>query len=191
MDYLDLLATRSLILFSPPTPTSHPSPISADELPNTTPQTPNASLPDPATPEPVSMPIHSLIEGSSDCLYFLVTHVLSTAVTPSATSSPGSTTSDSPSVGAGSLGGTPKELIGEAELLVWKEMDKAKMFGRELGQWFVGHGNSRISEAELARMAAKWGLKVKPVDDGASKARDMGRSERLSTTTRFDNMVLA
>ena len=196
MDYLDLLATRSLILFSPPTSTIHLSPLHTDDSPNTTPQTPNTGLPDPAAPEPVSMPIQSLIEGSSDCHYFLITHVLATAIVPSAVSpvgSPGSASSDSNWVGGGSLGGTPKELIGEAELLVWKEMDKAKMFGRELGQWFRGHGNSRISEMELAQMAAKWGLKVKPVDAGAaaSKGRDMGRSERLSTTTRFDNMVIA
>ncbi|ORX37274.1 hypothetical protein BD324DRAFT_650879 [Kockovaella imperatae] len=162
MDYLDILSSRSLLLFARPNKVTRSKSISdslsSDDSPDSTPSSPNAQLPDP-TPALIAMPIQSLIEGSSDSVYFLLTHVLATAFQPAPQAgSPGGD-----SFFGGGLGGTPKEVVGEAELLVWKEMDRAKMFGRELGQWFRGHGNSRISEGELERMASKWGLELEPL----------------------------
>ena len=178
MDYLDILSTRSLLLFSPTKP-SHQS-----DSPNTTPSTPTSDLPA-SSPARIAMPIQSLMEGHSECVYFLVTHVLATAFQPHSTSpgAPGSLGSDGLFEG---LGGTPKELVGEAELLVWKEMDKAKMFGRDLGQWFRGQGNSRIGEKELERLAQKWGLQlqslstVPKVPEKSEEAMEMG--SKHSTT---------
>lgn len=49
--------------------------------------------------------------------------------------------------------------MNEAEVLVWKEIDRAKMFARGLGEWIKG-SNGRIGERELRDLAEKFGLGI-------------------------------
>ena len=91
--------------------------------------------------------------------------------------------------GSGSgLGGTPKEVVSEAEILVWKEMDKAKMFARELGQWFSHIGNIRISEKELERLAEKWGMMVQPVEEDQVRPSRMRSDTAASRVSQVEVM---
>ena len=84
MDYLNLVSTRSIILFAPPSPTIYPS-IPRDEFssPPASPTTPTAALkhftqPLPL-PQPIAIPLDAFHSGGrddSDLAYFLVRHVL-------------------------------------------------------------------------------------------------------------------
>lgn len=55
------------------------------------------------------------------------------------------------------LGDVSKEVAGEAEIMVWCEIDKAKMFIRTLGEWFANHPEG-ISESQLGKLAEAWGI---------------------------------
>ncbi|KAK8858705.1 hypothetical protein IAR55_002934 [Kwoniella newhampshirensis] len=140
MDYLTILATRALILF-PPTWTSHESLITTSRLassPTTTPPTSHLLL----SPTPISIPISSILNADTDCAYFLIHHILST--TPQ-----------------GGLRTTDKEVLREAEVVVWREIDRAKLFTRALGAWFANahkSGVGKLGERELGELAEKYGL---------------------------------
>lgn len=55
------------------------------------------------------------------------------------------------------LGDVSKEVAGEAEIMVWCEIDKAKMFIRSLGEWYAQHPEG-ISESQVGKLAGAWGL---------------------------------
>ncbi|WWD18601.1 hypothetical protein CI109_103054 [Kwoniella shandongensis] len=156
MDYLTILSSRSLILFPS---SSSSSPLRATQLPpgspTTTPPSLNALLP----PIPISIPISSIIYADTDCAYFLLHHLLS-------------------STGGGSvLGNTDKEVLGEAEVIVWREIDRAKLFTRALGKWFATPGigaERKMDEKELLHLAEKYGLGMK-CEEGDERG-DEGRN---------------
>lgn len=141
MDYLTIIATRSLVLF-PITSGTAERPLSASSIDTLTPfAKPSTTLP---RPSPVTIPIHSLMHSDTDCAYFLLTHIF--------TSHPTSTM-----IVANHLCGINKELTREAEILVWSEIDRAKMFIRDLGRWCGDHPE-RITLGELQNLAVKWVL---------------------------------
>jgi len=140
MDYLTIIATRSLILF-PHTlrPVHHRTLSSSSSGSSASVHTPTASLP---TPAPVSMAIHNFMTNDADCAYFLVTHILThPSLYPSSVA----------------LGGVSKDVAAEAEIMVWQEIAKATNFIRRLGEWFATHAEG-ITEDELEKLALSVGL---------------------------------
>ncbi|KAK4686883.1 hypothetical protein P7C73_g3241, partial [Tremellales sp. Uapishka_1] len=111
MDYLSILATRSLMLFPSASKSSFTSPPSS-------PATPTLRL---SRPAPISMSIQAVISNDANCAYFLLLHILSSSVI--------------------SLGGVDKARMSEAEVMVWGEIGKAKSFARDLGEWFARLGS--------------------------------------------------
>ena len=115
--------------------------------------------------------------ADTDCAYFLLTHVL--------TSHPSLVHSSH------HVGSTPKDIAGQAEVVVWSEIDKAKMFTRALGEWFGTHPGG-IDEGELRNLANRWDLVVKgdkmvDVDDD-----QMRLFEKLGDVHHLEeNIVLA
>lgn len=67
----------------------------------------------------------------------------------------------------GLLGGVTKEVSGEAEVMVWSEIDKAKMFIRTLGEWYASHPEG-ITEGQLEKLAIGHGLAWKCEGEGKS-----------------------
>lgn len=171
MDYLSILATRSLTLF-PRAHTHHACTLSATSSPDT----PLASTPHLVRPRPISIPIQNILLSDTDLAYFLVQHVLSHQPLSHVSfsrglDSPGNVHGDqeagwmegSPGEGHGlgyfgtsPLSGYGKPVIVEAEVMVWKEIDKAKNFVRSLGTWFAGH--TSMGEGDLKAMAEASGL---------------------------------
>ena len=96
------------------------------------------------------MPIHSLMSRDTDTAYYLLTHVLThPSLFPSAVF----------------LGDVSKEVANEAEVMVWGEIDKAKMFIRALGAWFAANKGA-ITEKEVESLAGEWGLGWKDQREG-------------------------
>lgn len=141
MDYLTIIATRCVVLFPKTiTPSHHRSfsNSSSSSDPNA-PRTPTSCIP---RPGPVTMPIESLMYSDTEAAYYLLTHVLTHgSLFPSAVH----------------LGEVTKEVANEAEVMVWGEIDKAKMFIRALGAWFAQHKEA-ITEKEMESLAGEWGL---------------------------------
>lgn len=82
------------------------------------------------------------MSSDTDTAYYLLTHVLThPSLFPSAVF----------------LGDITKEVTAEAEVMAWGEIDKAKMFIRALGAWFA-ENKGAITEKEIERLAAEWGL---------------------------------
>ncbi|RSH90990.1 hypothetical protein EHS25_010166 [Saitozyma podzolica] len=174
MDYLSILATRSLTLF-PRVHTHHARTLSATSSPDT----PLASTPHLVRPRPVSIPIQNILLSDTDLAYFLVQHVLSHQPLSHVSFSrgfhspgnlhgsqedggmEGSPGEGHEGHGLGYFGPSPlsgygKPFIVEAEVMVWKEIDKAKNFVRSLGTWFAGH--TSMGEGDLKAMAETSGL---------------------------------
>ncbi|KLT39237.1 hypothetical protein CC85DRAFT_324355 [Cutaneotrichosporon oleaginosum] len=87
------------------------------------------------SPHPVEMPLYALMRDDTHCAWYLVDRVL-----------------EAPRA----AGGVARELEMEAEVLVWEQIDRAKMFGRALALLFGSSSN--VSEEELRELAAKHGL---------------------------------
>ena len=51
-----------------------------------------------------------------------------------------------------------KEVSANAEVIVWKQIDQAKMFLKALGEWFAHSKSRRITEKELRSLAARFEL---------------------------------
>ena len=131
MDYLTVISTRSVILFVCPKSTDQRS-VPPDSS-RTTPKTVIVS------PSPIGMPINSLMNNESDCAHFLLHQIFTSTF---------------------SLGSVGKEISAEAELIVWKEIDRATLFIRKLGQWFATSSSGKIGEKELKRLTGKFGLEL-------------------------------
>ena len=43
---------------------------------------------------------------------------------------------------------------------MWKEIDRATLFIRKLGQWFATSSSGKIGEKELKRLTGKFGLEL-------------------------------
>ncbi len=87
------------------------------------------------SPHPVEMPLYALMRDDTHCAWYLVDRVL-----------------EAPRA----AGGVARELEMEAEVLVWEQIDRAKMFGRALALLFGS--SSDVSEEALRDLAAKHGL---------------------------------
>lgn len=184
MDYLTVLATQSLILFSHPKanpgiPQASTTYTSTPTTP-TTPNTPHASLPllSPTTsehslsllpPSPVTLPLQSLAWSDSECAYFLLSHLLSTSIPadPVFGSSPGS------------LGAMEKRMANEAEGIVWKEINKGKAFVRSIGEWFGGSLNGKMEMKDLRALADGCGVVLDDIDEhnNAHEVEEIGMTE--------------
>ncbi|WWC96258.1 hypothetical protein V866_003125 [Kwoniella sp. B9012] len=140
MDYLTILSTRSLILFpshhSLPfnLPTHRPLPTS----PLSSPISPTFVL---LPPEPIALPISSLSYNETNCRYYLIHHVLTTTQP-----NPFGHQEDD------------RRIRNEVEVIVFKELDRVKMFVRELGNWFNKQSVNGMEEDELRDLAGKYGL---------------------------------
>ncbi|TXT13354.1 hypothetical protein VHUM_00721 [Vanrija humicola] len=120
MDYLTILATRSVVLFH--TPTVRKVPGSTAYL-----------LP----PKPIAVSLLKLIYGDTECAYFLIDHVLE-----------------------GARSSTHGEFnpATAVEAIAWKEIDRAKVFSRALGQLFARVDS--VSESQVHELAASHGLEL-------------------------------
>ncbi|OCF72777.1 hypothetical protein I204_06006 [Kwoniella mangroviensis CBS 8886] len=140
MDYLTILSTRSLILFP-----------SRDSLPSNLPihrPLPTSPLSSPISPtyvlfppEPIALPISSLLYNETNCRYYLIHHVL-TSTRPN----PFGHREDD------------RRIRNEVEVMVFEELDRVKMFVRELGNWFNSQSVNGMEEDELRDLAGKYGL---------------------------------
>ncbi|BEI89801.1 uncharacterized protein CcaverHIS019_0211630 [Cutaneotrichosporon cavernicola] len=106
-------------------------------FPRTTPSAPLFSSPRTLTPPPVEMPLYALLRDDTHCAWYLVDQLL-----------------EAPRAAAS----VARELEMEAEVLVWEQIDRAKMFGRALALLFGSSSN--VSEDELCQLAAKHGLEL-------------------------------
>jgi hypothetical protein len=184
MDYLTILATRYVILFPHPITTMHAPLPSTSSAPHTPTGTAHLVRPTPISIPIQSILLsdtdlayflvrHVLSSQPVSQLSFSRALSLSPPTDPLtlaqhdeheheegqalATSnqngmSPGAYFGNSP------VGGYGKEITVEAEVMVWKEIDKAKNFVRALGSWVAGHGS--MSEGELKALAEVYGLGV-------------------------------
>ncbi|WVQ65622.1 uncharacterized protein L199_003800 [Kwoniella botswanensis] len=151
MDYLTILSTRSLILFP-----SHHSLPSNIPIHRPLPTSPLSSPISPTfillPPEPIALPISSLLYNETNCRYYLIHHVLTT------------TQSD-----PFRLQKDDRRKRNEVEVMVFKELDRVKMFVRELGNWFNKQSVNGMEEDELRDLAGKYGLGLQmdlPKGDG-------------------------
>ncbi|WVR06470.1 hypothetical protein IAU60_003501 [Kwoniella sp. DSM 27419] len=137
MDYLTILDHRWLILFPAPA-----TPFSASrQLPPW--PSPTYAV-QPLSPEPIAIPLSSLLYSDSHCAYFLQHHVLTTGV-------------------RGSLARVDKDTIAAAEVAAWREIDRAKLFARHLGKAFAAFGpGENMDEGILENLAAACGLGLQP-----------------------------
>ncbi|GMK59006.1 hypothetical protein CspeluHIS016_0700210 [Cutaneotrichosporon spelunceum] len=93
------------------------------------------SSPRTLTPPPVEMPLYALMRDDTHCAWYLVDQLL-----------------EAPRA----AGAVARELEMEAEVLVWEQIDRAKMFGRALALLFGSA--SDVGEDELRELAATHGL---------------------------------
>ncbi|WWC62757.1 uncharacterized protein I303_105354 [Kwoniella dejecticola CBS 10117] len=164
MDYLTIITTRSLILFPPSSslpPTMNPhrplpdSPLSSPITP-TPALTPMSELGRSLLhPSEITLPISSLIYNEANCAYYLNHHVITTSP-----SNPFSSAEYSSERGRKT----------EVEVMVYKELDRVKMFTRALGRWF-NQNSSRMDEGTLGDLANKYGLSLEDVHNQASKGQ--------------------
>ena len=144
-----MLATRSLILFAPPsTPTPAKQALESGTAPHFTPNSTPTRHPLLLAPESVTMPIQSLLYADADSAYYLIHHLL---VHSLPTILEGS--ADSHCVASAS-----REVRAEAEEAAWGEIAKAKQFGVALGRWFSVTRNDHITEQGLKDLAEAYGL---------------------------------
>lgn len=87
------------------------------------------------TPPPVEMPLYALMRDDTHCAWYLVDRVLEATR---------------------ATGAVHRDLELEAEVMVWEQIDRAKMFGRALALLFGTSSN--VSEDEVHALAAKHGL---------------------------------
>jgi hypothetical protein len=137
MDYLTILATRCLIIFS----ATPPEPARPHEVGKALPSISSPSTP--LHPIAITIPIESLVCPNPQLHYFLLKHVLSMYIRPSH---------------------APKDITTEAEILVWTELDRGQNLVRALGSWFAREGRG-ITEAELRDLAEEYGLELKSEKD--------------------------
>ncbi|WRT67928.1 uncharacterized protein IL334_004902 [Kwoniella shivajii] len=189
MDYLTILSTRSLILFpsKDSIPTSSPTSSSSftkcyhpDEIidsPISSPSPPTINLTKPA-PEPITLPLSSLIYNETNCAYFLVYHVLNTSY-------PFAPHNENQNNGQDNLGMVDKKTANEVEVIVWKEMDRVKMFSRSLGRWFGISKEGKMDESNLVELAGKYGLGLEhlyPTEDNMNRQQHELKEEEDPTT---------
>ncbi|WVW84844.1 hypothetical protein I302_106879 [Kwoniella bestiolae CBS 10118] len=173
MDYLTILSTRSLILFPPShiLPSSLPLHRPLPSSPLSSPTSPTIIL---LPPEPIALPLSSLVYNETNCAYYLVHHVLSTTQPFSQTH----TTQD-------------RGIQSEVEVIVAKELDRVRIFVRDLGRWFSKSlKNGGMEEGELKELAGRFGLAVEGVDhrdDGGHGLRGDGHGYSIS---KGETMVL-
>jgi hypothetical protein len=172
VDYLTVLATRSLVFFPLSSPFSHPispnSNASSSSSPNTTPESRSHFL----NPEPVTLPLQSLAWADRQCALFLLDHFLATAL-PSYESPSAYNLSSSP----GTISHMDKKLMADAEGLVWKEVEKGKEFVRAVGEWFGAAGAGGISDAQLKVLARGCGVEIKDEDEEYGHGHGHGHRE--------------
>jgi len=79
----------------------------------------------------------------------------------------------------------PKESKVEAEILVWRELDRGSGFVKALGRWYGKEGKG-IGEGELRDLAGSYGLglKTEKEDDWVEHSKDINEG-------RGDIIVLA
>lgn len=146
MDYLTVFATRSLVLF-PRTPAATFSPPLFPSSPKSSMRT--------LAPPPVEMPLYALMRDDTHCAWYLVDRVLEH---PRAT------------------GTIHRELELEAEVMVWEQIDRAKMFGRALALLFGSSTN--VSEDELRALAFQHGLGLAAAPPSLGAGRVLQRHAR-------------
>ena len=56
------------------------------------------------------------------------------------------------------VGVVEKGVKAEAEVLVWKQIDQAKMFLRALGEWYARSTSRALTEKELRSLAGRFEL---------------------------------
>lgn len=130
-----------------------PSPASYVDDTASPPGTPSATLP---LPSPVAIPVYNLLSPDTPLFFFLLQHVLR----------------------------RPEHLVSradkqEAEVLVWRELDKAAVFLRELGM-AVGRG-----EQGMDRVAKRCGVVLVQVKETA-EGRGAGHEKTDSVDTLRD-----
>ncbi|WVF68955.1 hypothetical protein IAT40_003729 [Kwoniella sp. CBS 6097] len=194
MDYLTILSTARLILFSDPSslpaiPSSPTGPLSLLLLDNSsplsspsTPTNPLCDLNAPLTPTPIVMPLSSIMYSDTHTAYFLVHHIMTSSINHISHEHHHHEHHDE-TLGHTCAGGgwgwnhgprasanTNREMMIEAEVIAWKEIDRAKMFARAVGRVFQGFGEGRkMRDRELKELAARFGLGVQ---DGQEKEDD-------------------
>lgn len=153
VDYLTLLATRSLVFF----PHDQPSPVSSPNAnlssPDTTPEPQHHTM---LPPDPVTIPLQSLAWADRECALFLLNHLLVNAL-PSYEPNPAFSASP------GTVSAMEKRITAEAEGLVWKEVEKGKQFIRAIGEWYAT-SRGGMSDEILRSLAKGSGVIIK--DDG-------------------------
>ncbi|WVQ96471.1 hypothetical protein IAU59_003576 [Kwoniella sp. CBS 9459] len=195
MDYLTILSTTRLILF--PVPSSLPTPSAASSSPSgsldlllldnssplSSPSTPTNPLSDLEStslmPAPVSMPLGSILYSDTHTAYFLIHHIMTSSMNHIAHNHHHHDNDDETlrhtcagggwgaSHNPGGCGGMSRQLMIEAEVMAWKEIDRAKLFARAVGRVFQGFGEGRkMRDGELKELAARFGLGVHDVSAG-------------------------
>ncbi|WVQ73117.1 hypothetical protein IAR50_002681 [Cryptococcus sp. DSM 104548] len=166
MDYLTILTSCYITLFtSPPT---HRSPFSSPCSSPTSTTMPSIILP----PKPISIPVSSVLYNDNETAWFLMRHILA-APLPNPLSPLANT-----GTGSGSTGrADSRRMEEEAEVMVWREIDRAKMCIRAIGGWF-GKNGARIGAKELAMLGERFG-----VDVVVKEARVMPQRDRAQTIT--------
>lgn len=164
MDYITVIATRSIILFPGQKPI-HKHSTSASSCLNT----PTTAI---TPPTPISMPIQSLMYDVNECAHFLLHHLLTSS----------------------SLGAVGKDVSAEAEVMVWKEIDRATLFVRGIGEWFAAAKHAKIREKDLRRIAGKYGVRSKEVKederDGEHGVESL-KGERVTKGSISDGIIIA
>lgn len=161
MDYLTVLASRSLVFFPPHDDDHHHArpqlPLSPNPndtaSPDSTPESRHQLL----APEPVFIPLQSLAWADRECALFLLNHLLSAAL-PSYEPNPAFSASP------GTVSAMEKKLVAESEGLVWKEVEKGKQFVRAIGEWFGRTNVGGMSDETLSALALACGVHLKDSD---------------------------
>ncbi|KAL1408203.1 hypothetical protein Q8F55_005008 [Vanrija albida] len=130
VDYLTLLRSTSVVLFRAPTLRQVPG-STAYLLP----------------PKPIAVALLKLIYGDTDCAYFLIDHVLESA-----------RSSTHGEFNPATVDHDDRALAQAVEAAAWKEIDRAKVFSRALGQLFEHHDS--VSESQVHDLAASYGLEL-------------------------------
>lgn len=155
VDYLTLLATRSLVFFPHDQPFSSPS--SPDPSSSSPQSTPEAQRHHMLPPDPVTIPLQSLAWADRECAIFLLNHLLANAL-PSYEPNPAFSASP------GTVSAMEKRIAAEVEGLVWKEVEKGKQFIRAIGEWY-GTSRGGMSDETLKALAKGCGVSIKDDDE--------------------------
>ncbi|OCF37203.1 hypothetical protein I316_01110 [Kwoniella heveanensis BCC8398] len=177
--------SRHLLLLDNSSPFSSPS----------TPTTPLSDLSNSITiltPTPVSMPLSSIVYSDTHTAYFLIHHIMTSSLqhithdhhhhehhdeTFGHTCAAGGWGWGWQCGGSQASGASKKETMIEAEVMAWKEIDKAEMFARAVGKVFQSLGEGRkLENEELQELAARFGLGVQRGGDEIT-ANDQDKTE--------------